>query len=461
MQIGSQKQLLIDDYVVERLEGVQQRLHPAIKDVANPILAPDHPDQDMFLVGFGNVLYDDEEHIYKMWYLRWDRLWNCEDTHYRYAISQDGLSWEQPALGLVEFNGTRENNVILRGPTALRMVDGGNVIKDHHDPDPTRRYKMLNWSANERGEQGVCVFFSPDGVHWSANPTNPVIHDPTWQTIGDTHNVIGWDESRGCYVGLLRPGGLPRRIGRSESKDFVHWPLPETVMAPDEQDPPETQFYCMPTLLYEGIYIGMVYHLANSGGGTPYNADNAGADTMQIQLATSRDTIHWERRFRTPFIPVGPAGSFDCGMIFAAHPIVAGDEIRIYYGGFNVLHSVPQPNERAAIGLARVRLDGFVSVDGGPSGGSLVTKAFHFTGTQLEVNADASEGQVVIEILDEAERPIPGFSQGQAIPLRGDHLRYQVRWQGEGSLGALQERPVRLHFHLSNASLYAFQFRMD
>jgi hypothetical protein len=205
----------------------------------------------------------------------------------------------------------------------------------------------------------------------------------------------------------------------------------------------------------------MVYVLANSGGGTPYNSDNTGADTMQIQLATSRDTIHWERRFRTPFIPVGPAGSFDCGMIFAAHPIVAGDEMRIYYGGFNVLHSIPQPNEQAAIGLARVRLDGFVSVDGGPSGGKLVTKAFTFTGSELEVNADASDGQVIVELLDEAERPIDGFTYEQAIPLRGDNLRHQARWIGESNLAAYQGHPIRLRFHLNNASLYAFRFQSE
>jgi len=461
MDIGEQKQLFVDDFMIERLDGVEQVMHPAVKDPGNPILAPENPDEDMFLVGFGNVLYDQQERIYKMWYERWDSLWSYEDIHVRYAESHDGLQWEQPDLGLVEYEGTRHNNIVLRGPAAHREVSSGNVIKDLHDRDPARRYKLLTWSADEQGQRGVCVFFSPDGIHWAANPTNPVIpYDPAARNIGDCHRALGWDEARGCYIGLLRPGGLPRRIGRSESRDFVHWPLPETVIAPDDEDPATTQFYCMPTLLYEGVYMGMLYILANSGGATPRATDNAGPDTMETQLATSRDTIHWERRWRTPFIPVGPAGSFDCGMILAAHPIVSGDEIRIYYGGFNVLHSTPQPSERAAIGLARVRLDGFVSVDGGSGSGSLTTKAFQFKGTRLEVNADASRGQVTVEVLDEGQRPLSGFGHAQCAPIRGDSLRYEVRWGRDGQLAALQGRPIRLRFCLRDASLYAFQFRV-
>jgi hypothetical protein len=215
----------------------------------------------------------------------------------------------------------------------------------------------------------------------------------------------------------------------------------------------------MPTLLYENVYIGMLYILANSGAALPGATDNAGADTMEIQLATSRDTIHWDRRFRETFIPVGPAGSFDSGMIFAARPLVTADEIRIYYGGFNVLHSEHQPNERAAIGLARVRLDGFVSVDGGPIGGSLTTNVFEFQGRRLEVNADASHGQLEVEVLDRASQPVSGFGRAECVALRGDSLRHEVHWRDERPLAALQGQPIRLRFHLKNASLYAFQFK--
>ena len=59
---------------------------------------------------------------------------------------------------------------------------------------------------------------------------------------------------------------------------------------------------------------------------------------------------------------------------------------------------------------------------------------------------------MTVELLDGEEKPIPGYAaeDGVAIP---------VRWRGYGELSALGGPPVRLHFMLNNARLYAYWCR--
>jgi len=54
-----------------------------------------------------------------------------------YAISHDGIQWEKPSLGIVDFQGSKQNNIVWRAP------HGSGIFKDLHDPDPKRRYKMF------------------------------------------------------------------------------------------------------------------------------------------------------------------------------------------------------------------------------------------------------------------------------------------------------------------------------
>jgi hypothetical protein len=63
-----------------------------------------------------------------------------------------------------------------------------------------------------------------------------------------------------------------------------------------------------------------------------------------------------------------------------------------------------------------------------------------------------------VELQDEAGKAIPGFSLRDCLPTEGDGVRLPVRWRGKAALAGLAGRPVRLHFALTSASLYGFQF---
>ena len=106
-------------------------------------------------------------------------------------------------------------------------------------------------------------------------------------------------------------------VGRSVSDDFVDWTEPEVVLAPDDNDPPGLEFYGMPVFRYEGLYLGLpwAYHTH------PEESYTRMAGSADVQLASSRDGIKWERvGDRAPFIPLGPPGTLDQGMGLLRQP---------------------------------------------------------------------------------------------------------------------------------------------
>ena len=110
------------------------------------------------------------------------------------------------------------------------------------------------------------------------------------------------------------------------------------------------------------------------------------------------------------------------------------------------------------IGLAKLRLDGFVSVQAGKPGGNLTTRSFTFTGDELVVNADSENGRLLVEVLDPAGNPVHRYTREDCDPLREDALRQTVTWNGSSAVTSLAGKPIRLRFHVEEASLYSFEF---
>ncbi|MFV1969010.1 MAG: hypothetical protein ACC628_26620, partial [Pirellulaceae bacterium] len=130
-------------------------------------------------------------------------------------------------------------------------------------------------------------------------------------------------------------------------------------------------------------------------------------------------------------------------------------------GGFERTHGRHTDDWSAAhassgIGLAKLRLDGWVSVDADDGPGTLTTKPLKLAGNDLVINADARKGQMAVEILGQAGRPLPGFSLADCKPFSGDSVRHTVQWKSSSDLSQLKGQPVRLRFHIQNAKLYSF-----
>ena len=442
-------QLFIDDYWIASSENITTTLHQPTKHPDNPLIRGDVSwEQNPYC--FGTVIYDVEESLFKIWYMSYNYGRAVEErTPILYATSIDGIQWMRPNIGLFDFQGSTENNIVLTN-YGYHDLYSPSVIYDWFDPDPTRRYKMIWWDfpLGDTGYQddGMCVAFSPDGIHWKKYPGNPVLHaTKSEQSISDVMAVMQ-DQSSGKYVAYTKGWADPwpafRQIVRTESNDFIHWSKPKVVITHkyNIQDP---QSYGMTVTQIGNLFIGLMCSYKNPGD-----------ETIDIQLAISHDNRYWERvANQKTFIPNGDQGSWDCGMIFTAPLINYSNQTLIYYGGWNGSHN--QKNRQSGIGLAILRKNGFVSLDTGPVTGTVTTHAMHNLQGPLLVNADASSGSLVAELLDLNGNPIPGYTANECIPMKSDGFEVPIRWRYYSELPESPEA-LSIRFLMTKTSLFGF-----
>jgi hypothetical protein len=444
LRVGAAPQLFVDNYLIAATYNVRSVMQQVRKYPGNPILRAKTPAEGGAINLYGTVLRANDDGPFQMWY----QGYAGQAYHALYATSRDGIFWERPDLGLIEYAGSRQNNLIS---TNLALV---NVIDEPTAPDPQRRYKCLYFARlGQPGAANVCVAFSPDGRRWTPYADNPVLTGAS-----DTHTLLGWDERIRRYVAYVRPdirqteGGV-RVIGRAESADFMHWTTPVPVLQPDDQDPPALEFYGMSVFKEAGIYFGLLwaYH---SYAEEPTVRMGAAVD---IQLAVSRDGVRWQRiGDRKPFIPQGAPGSFDAKMIYTAQaPVAVGDDLWFYYGGWDADHGAEE--RHGSLGLAKLRREGFVAIEPGDGEGWLVTQPFVCDGTRLTVNADAMGGYLAVAILGTEGQHVPGFRRIDSALVDGSGLRQLVTWREHDSLAPLQGQTIRLKFYLHKSRLYSFQ----
>lgn len=459
------RHLFLDSRLIAKTEGVRLVLGTVAKDPHNPLFGADKPWEPRYDNMYPNVLYDDEEDTYKCWYtpylvapcttntpprLRPYRVYNeeGEELGICYATSKDGIAWQKPELGLVEFDGSKKNNIVMRRDGSGDPGEAG-VIKDLREVDPLRRYKMFYYRYGESVvvSPGVMALaFSGDGVRWSQPQLCPEI-----RAHGDTHNNLLWytgsqgnEAGFGRWVGITRlRSGDARLIGRTESPDLSLWtPAVEVMRAlPSER---WRQTYGMQVFAHANIYLGLVMLLNEDG-------DN---DTVDCELAWSPDTVHWERLCPgTPFIPRGLLGSFDSLCLFAgAYPIQRPDGIRIYYAGCNGKHSGFRDS---FLCLAHLRPDGYAALVPEAPGqvGVVETHPIECTGTQLHLSTDAAGGRVRVAIVG-----ADGYGMPDCEPINSVCSDETVRWRGKKDLSNFLGRYFRLRFETTAAKLYSFSF---
>ena len=226
--------LLLDSRVVEKTENAKLTVGTVQKHAANPLFTEDKPWEKRFDNLYGNVIYDEQEKIYKCWYspfiidqsaqgMSLDARDNMEydspdnrEMGICYATSKDGITWKKPELGIVQYNDSKANNILWRGNGDIgehwEGPHGSGIFKDLREQDPDRLYKAIF------KEEILSVAFSADGIHWSSS-----IGTPEADVAGDTHNNAFWAPTLGKYVGITRSWGEEkgRQVVRIESEDFI------------------------------------------------------------------------------------------------------------------------------------------------------------------------------------------------------------------------------------------------
>ena len=443
--------LLLDARIVEGVQNAELALGTVKKHSANPLFGEDKPWEKRFDNLYANITYDEVEQTYKCWYSPFIvdnssqgmTLQQRKEVKYSaprnremaicYATSRDGLAWTQPELGLVEYEGNQANHLVWRGgegETARGGPHGAGVLRDLRDPDPSRRYKAFLKSKI------LSVAFSADGIQWG-----PAIACPEANSPGDTHNNAFWAPTLERYVGITRTWSksFRRQVARTSSDDFLSWEKTQFVL---EGLDGNQQTYAMPVFFHGGVYIGLLA------------VHDQETDRVWAELAWSPDTHDWHRVLPgTPLIPNdGNEGDYDWGCVYpAACPVFLDDEIRLYYGGSDGLHTSWR---NGFLCLATLRPDGFAGYKPSKARApALVTTTPVFDPkAPLRVSADIAEGgQLVVRALGEEKQVL-----AESEPLSTTVSDAVVRWLDDRTLDAFEAEGARLQFAFQGATVFSF-----
>ena len=464
---AGQRQLFIDDHGIAHIENLTRTLHQPSKKGA--VIRPTEGEKG---VQTGSTPH-----------------WNEELGLFR--ILADG-KWYQSADGL---HWTRDETPQLVNEEA----PWGHVLYEPADPDAGRRHKgltshVINLDTGKRvvhSSERVDEFGKPlkgkrfartmdfmtsaDGVHW--HRLDAAI--PTFDEWNLSYDSLG-----GQYIIACKTSGTyGRSHAISTSPDFVDWTDPVVAIQADDLDQelgrlhieeylkssnadylkpfPNTtdwawqnvDIYNAGVFRYEGIFLALpAIYYARGARWTSHTLR-----FTLIQLWSSRDLYTWDRvADRQAFIPWSPGGSgaYDLNKnLPPSYPLVRGDELWLYYSGRKEQSVYPDPDpDGAAICLAVLRRDGFISLDADAEEGHVVTAPFTVPADRLFLNADAGRGQVRVELLDASEEIV-----ASSLPIESDERRVEVQWQ-DGHPSAHAGTAARLRFRMRQAQLYSYWF---
>lgn len=429
--VGTRLELFTDDVLIDSMTGeVTRHLHqPRPEEV---VLVTDQPWEGNTSAYY--TIFQDGD-VYRMYY---------RGSHYDeqtrqaghpevtcYAESRDGIHWTKPELGIVEFEGSSANNIILKGQGAHCFV----AFKDENpDCPPDARYKGIS-----RGRpKGLYVFQSSDGIHWSLIQDEPVITHGAF----DSQNLAFWDPHRRRYVCYYRifVDGV-RAIMTCTSDDFINWSEPVLLEYPGA---PQQHLYTNAIRPYPRaphLRIGFPTRFLPEG------------NRVEPIFMSSRDGVTFHR-WNDPVIPQSaPADRDGNRSNYMAHGLVTlphnDQEYSVY--ATEAYYTGPDSRLRRFV----YRIDGFVSVQAGDDGGELITKPFTFSGQELVMNfATRDEGSVQVDL----ESP-DGKTLARSASMNGDEIAGTVFGMQENGIGQYAEQPVRLRFRLRRADVYSIQFR--
>lgn len=458
-----------------RIEMREPRRHPS-----NPVVprgAPGTPDAQGVQF-YGSIIKENGK--YRLWYVAFDddkeNPRASERWRPAYAESTDGLTWTKPNLGLVEYKGNKNNNLIAITPSPLGFVNL-KVLRDDEDPDPQRRYKCTGhvYFRHNTRLGTLAPFTSPDGLHWKLvkdiktknaellekDAVIPAVH---FEPSGGLYKWDGMFYASGQNsMNSTRPyHGRVTRMYRSA--DFVTWSqtstlgfvrtAQHTLLGPGRSREAEQT--------HEGISVWNRGNVLLGVSGLWHGAKEWMDVSIDLGLVISNDG----NQFREPahewtFIRRGEDGQWDQGGVIQGQGFEnIGAETFIYYGAWDPRHWQEAP-PRGGVGIAVLPRDRFgdlvVETAGKGSGdyqlpqitsefitASLATKKG--STPQFHVNAEGlgQDAALRVELLDHLERPIPAYSGKNAAVIRQNGFQTPVVWNGRAEATGLPER-FRLH----------------
>jgi hypothetical protein len=465
-----------DDQSIASSQNLKLVMRSPEKHPANPVVARGGPGSvdAMGVQFYGSVIREGDK--YRLWYVAYDDDTQNTVPYSRwragYAESRDGVTWVKPELGLVEYHGNKRNNLIDIGTDPLGFINL-KVLADSDDADPSRRYKISThvYFRHNTRLGTLAPFISGDGLRWKPvaeiEPKNaeltkkdlvlPAVH---FEPCGGLYK---WD---GLYYvcgqnALWAPRPYQGRVTRMyHSADFKTWSHANTVgFVRDPQHFPLGPGRSLEgEQCHEGISVWNRRNVLLGVYGMWHGAKDWKDITIDLGFVVSNDGV----RFREParewtFLKRGEDDAWDQGGLLQGQGFEnIGDETFVYYGAWDP-RRWKEAAPRGGVGIARLPRDRFgelvVDTSGtGPGDYQLPITTSEFITTvvplpagdapRLYVNAEGlgPEATLRIELLDELEKPLPGYSGKAAAIVDQNGFQVPVVWDEKENLTGLPKK---------------------
>lgn len=467
-----------DQVSIPHTQNLRLEMRTPTKHPANPVVPrgkAGSPDA-LGVQFYGSVIREGGK--FRMWYVAVDDDAENKMPYSRwraaYAESEDGVKWIKPNLGLVEYRGSKHNNLILIEPAPLGFVNL-KVLADPDDPNPERRYKISThvYFRHNTRLGTLAPFASPDGLRWKmlaeAQPKNaellkqdlvlPAIH---FEPCGGLYK---WD---GLYyvcgqnaMNATRPyhGRVTRMY---HSTDFVHWSqtsslgfvrtAQHTLLGPGRSLEGEQT--------HEGISVWNRRNVLLGVYGRWHGAKEWKDITVDLGFVVSNDGLHFrEPAHEWAFLKRGEDGAWDQGGLLQGQGFEnVNDQTFIYYGAWDPRRTGQKETPpRGGVGIATLPRDRFgdlvVEEAGkGPGDYQLPVIQSEFITETVRLKADAThqfylnadglgdEAALKIELLGKDEKPLTGYSGKDASVVRRSGFQTQIAWNGTTEIRDLPEQ---------------------
>lgn len=507
IHIGTEKQLFLDNFMLEHLDGVERVIVKPEKTAKPLIEYTGLPwEETAFSPGVSAAMWDPGEKKFRLWYTQ-----SLTGDPYStgqvlcHAESTDAITWHKTVSGKgIPYRDIKATNIVHADD-----VSGTGLVLNHDQSDPSRKFLLIYGPALEARQKGARslsrVAASADGWRW-----NVISRDVDQRHQHESR--IFWDEAiqRWAAYSQHSPhwhhGPHIRQVGRQTSKDFLRWSPKEVVLSPawDPALGPDREFHDGSVRKVGGLYIGIIAEahtepIWNSRTETlrGMHQGTVWRDQFKVNLAlyASRDGRRFTRAHGPePWMDNGPFGSQDFGYACAtaSGALYHGGKLVVPYTAIPIKQwTLPRKDwvlvpaaaradydrlvkeagtdnvglgskrlRRAASGLV-LREDGWAKLQPTKVQGRVLTRQFVFEGNELRINADCTFGRIRVEALNPMFEPYEGFSAAECDPIHQpdpNKIWHTVSWKGKADVRALWNKPVMLAFHLNEAAFYAFQF---
>lgn len=494
--IGSRRECFFDNYLIdEENTTVQKRLHKPVRRCV--LLELDQPWEGNLTTFFNPVYAEGKWHLYY--------VCNHDTTKYiAYAESEDGQSWVRPDLGIVAYNGSKHNNIIMDVEMLKAFdftgFDNMCVFYDENPDSPQdEKYKMVAWW---QGHAALICLVSADGIHftksrfitddgefdsqnrafWSSEYGKYFCYYRTEHTPGDDISIIDRSYTDGTANALYdperfllrEPGAgthtFMRDVSVITSEDFVHWSPRQKINTTGA----DFQLYnnvIFPYPRAPHIFVGLPLRYVERKAWTPGYDELCGReDRLERMKSLARfglavsDCLFMSSRNGYDFTKydealISPPPENPEAFVYGdgtASPVLAEVPSDIP-GADNEYMIFVRESFRTAQGYNKlvkytIRLDGFVSLHSGGEVAEAVTKPFIYSGENLYANmATSARGYAYFTLKC-------GEEEYASCEMFGNSVNKRIPFEEETAVKRLAGKEVTLSIKMYDCDIYSVKF---